>query len=202
MRNILLALVAPVLMMCLTACSSDDITTASPIVVTDCISVNKALKQAPELVDSIVAINGMCAHICDYSSFTAYIMGADSALIRCVATPSIDGYFPDSLENKQVIFEGMLRDQHLNIEGVHNLDEQYRMHVQILRDYNLDDESQMLDSHRRCEYERRYRGQEGIVFFDESTRDYRKRIEQRTAEEGKDYLTFYYLQVISYQVVE
>ncbi|MDE5786543.1 MAG: hypothetical protein K2H98_08440 [Duncaniella sp.] len=202
MRNILLALAAPVLMMYLTACSSDDVSTVSTIAVTDCISVNKALKEAPELVDSIVSIHGQCAHICDYSAFTAYIMGHDSVLIRCVATPMIGGYFPDSLEKKQVIFDGMLRDQHLNIEGVHNLDEQYRMHMQILRDYNLDDDSQMLDSHRRCEYERRYRGQEGIVFFDESTSDYRKRIEQRTTEEGKDYLTFYYLQVTSYQIVE
>ena len=96
----------------------------------------------------------------------------------------------------------MFRDQHLNIEGILNLDEQYNMHVQILRDYNMDDETQMLDSHRRCEYERKYRGQEGVVFFDESTQNYRERIEKRIAEEGKDYLTFYYLEVNSYQIVE
>ncbi|MDE6485548.1 MAG: hypothetical protein K2L14_09175 [Duncaniella sp.] len=201
MRKILL-LLATAVTLAVASCSTGDKKPANNIVVTDCISVNKALAEAPKLVDSIIEIKGHCAHICDYSSYTAYIMGSDSALIRCVATPAIGGYFPDSLSKKTVIFRGMFRDQHLNIEGVHNLDEQYRMHMQILRDYNIDDDSQMLDSHRRCEYERKYRGQEGVIFFDESTRDYRSRIEQRTAEEGKDYLTFFYLEVTSYQIVD
>lgn len=201
MKKILL-LISSAVATVMTSCSSCSSEPSHNIVVTDCISVNKVLANAPELVDSIIEINGQCAHICDYTSYTAYIMGADSALIRCVATPGIGGFFPDSLEKKEVIFTGMFRDQHLNIEGILNLDEQYKMHVQILRDYNIDDETQMLDSHRRCEYERKYRGQEGVVFFDESTQNYRERIEKRIAEEGKDYLTFYYLEVNSYQIVE
>ncbi len=165
-------------------------------------NVNEALENAPHLIDSIVSISGQCVHICDFSNFTCYLMGKDSVLIRCVATGLIGGAFPDSLYKKNVEFEGMLRDQHLTVEGIHNLDEQYKMHMQILRDYNLDDEYQMLDSHRRCEYERKFRHQEGIVYFDESTADYRKKIEERIATEGKDFLTYYNLEVTAYKILD
>lgn len=197
-----LLLLAATIAMTVASCSKGGKITSDPIDGTHCLTVNKALEDAASIVDSIVEIKGKCVHICDYSAYTAYIMGADSVLLRCTATPAIGGSFPDSLENKTVIFHGMFRDQHLNIEGVHNLDEQYRMHVQILRDYNLDDDSQMLDSHRRCEYERKFRGQEGVTYFQESTEDYRHRIEKRTAEEGKDYITFYYIEVTSYEIVD
>ena len=53
-----------------------------------------------------------------------------------------------------------------------------------------------------CETERAAQGQQDLTTFKERMDDYRARIADREAKEGKAFLSFYYLDAMSYDILE
>lgn len=160
-------------------------------------TVDEIMRNPGLYVDSIVTVEGRCVHVCRGAGSIIYIACAnDTVLLRCTASSSIGGAFGDTIKEKPLKFKGMLREERLNEEGIHDLEEQYCMHLQMLADDEIPD-SVLLHGKRRCDYERLFRGQFNIIGFEESMADYRAKIARRKATDGKDYLPFYFLETIA-----
>ena len=159
-------------------------------------TVDELMKSPQAYVDSIVKVEGRCVHICRMAGDAMYIVfDNDSTMLRCIATVPINGAFNDSLKGRTMKFSGMFREERLNKEGISDLREQYATHLHMMSSKENPDTSLYLRN-RRCKFEKHYRNQDSIVGFEEEMKDYEKRIEHMTKYEGKNYLSFYYLETI------
>ncbi|MCM1520250.1 MAG: hypothetical protein NC098_05640 [Lachnoclostridium sp.] len=167
------------------------------------IEMSEILSNSSSLVDSIVSFKGVIKHICSSTSNTAFAFDPDndSLMVRCIASSAIYGLFPDDVMDKNVIIKGMLREERMDESWLKDIEYQYKIHSEK---YGVTDPSDSLVQLgiRRCRYERRYRGQDSIQDFDEYLADFRQRIENAKEATGKNYLSFYYLEVISVDSLE
>lgn len=159
-------------------------------------TVDELMKSPQAFVDSIVTVEGRCIHICRMTGNAMYIVfDNDSVMLRCIAAAPVGGAFDDSIMGRRLKFSGMFREERLTKEGIGDLREQYAGHLQMISS-NENPDTALFMCHRRCEFERRYRNQDNIVGFEEEMNDYSRRIDHMAKYDGKNYLSFYYLETI------
>ena len=72
------------------------------------------------------------------------------------------------------------------------------------RAYNINSEGGDVtpgESQSGCDTERAAQGQANLTTLNERIADYRARIAERQAKEGKDYLSFYYVEATGYEIL-
>lgn len=152
-------------------------------------SVDDLLASADTHVGKEVTFRGICTHTCSHGATKIFLMGSDDTKTIRVEAGAL-GSFDTRCVNNLVSVTGVVSEQ--------RIDEAYlqRWEAQVK---DPTGEKQGKERKGSCSTEKKVRGENGNS-QEERIADFRKRIAERKAKEGKDYLSFYYVTAISYEI--
>ncbi len=151
-------------------------------------TVDELLSQAESLTDKQIEFQGVCTHTCQHGATKMFLMGSDDTKTIRVEACEL-GSFDTKCVNSVVKVKGILKEQ--------RIDEAYLQNWEAnLRAANTQTHG---SGEAGCDSEKLARG-ETAVTPQERIADFRTRIAQRKAATGKDYLSFYYVDAISYEI--
>ncbi len=151
--------------------------------------VEQLLAPADSIVGRVVRTNGVCTHVCQHGGRKMFLMGADDAqIIRIDANDDMPS-FDNSCTNALVTVEGILSES--------RIDETY------LREWEVSLAAETEEHHGEdeggCSTEKKAQG-ENADTPEQRIADFRTRIAEREAAEGKAYLSFYHIVADAYEV--
>lgn len=134
----------------------------------------------------------LCTHICAHGGGKIFLMGSDDTkTIRVEAGTKIGSFKPETVNNL-VRITGKLVEQ--------RIDEAY------LTEWEAQVKAQTAEKHgtteQGCASEQKARGEAPANSIEERITNFRQRIADRQAKEGKNYLSFYYIEGDTYEIVE
>ena len=155
------------------------------------IEIDDLLANADTLSGKEVTVQGVCTHTCKHGATKIFLMGSDDTqTIRCEAGEL--GSFSQNCVNNIVEVTGKLVEQ--------RIDEAY------LQQWEEKVKAQAAEKHGNsaagCDSERKARQEDKANSPEERIANFRKRIAERNEKEGKNYLSFYFIQTTNYQVQE
>ncbi len=153
------------------------------------IEVDRLLADADSLAGKEVIVEGICTHTCKHGAKKIFLMGSDDTQIIRIEAGEL-GAFSQDCVNNIVTVKGILMEQ--------RIDETY------LQEWETMAKAQTADQHGEkgeggCDTEKNARGETGNS-IEERIADFRKRIEAEHEKTGKNYLSFYYIEAISYEI--
>ena len=168
------------------ACSSKTAETVQPAA----LGVDSVMTVAADIVGDTIEVEGLCSHLCKHGGRKAFLVGADStAVLRCEATAEMGGAFAPDCVGKTLKVRGIVRENRVGEAEVAAME---------ARQAEADSAAR---AHEACDTEKKAQGQDSIDTFEGRMADYRAKIAARTEAEGKDYLSFYYIEALSYEIV-
>lgn len=202
MKKLLFAFSA-IAMLAMASCSSksaDNIAATEEVVA---LSVDSVMANPDNFVNDTISVEGVVSHLCKHGGKKAFLLGTgEDILIRCEATEQMGGFFPQETIHHPMLAKGILRETRIDEDVVKQLEAAHEAQVAQLAE-QLDSEqlAQTADNPGGCETERKAQGQGDIDSFAAQMADYRAKIADRAAREGKSYLSQYYLETISYEIL-
>ncbi|MDL2290013.1 hypothetical protein LJB95_01235 [Paludibacteraceae bacterium OttesenSCG-928-F17] len=153
------------------------------------IDVDQLLADAEELVDQSVSIEGVCTHICKHGGRKIFLMGSDDTKTIRIEGGEV-GKFDARCVNNMVEVTGKVREQ--------RIDETY------LQQWEARIEEETAEKHGEgeegCSTEKKARNETGNSTT-ERIANFRERIAEREAKDGKAYLSFYYMEAEKYSIL-
>jgi hypothetical protein len=192
MKKLIYSLAIATLVLTLPACSGKKKTTTqskSTHVEQTALSVDNAMDQAEKWLEKSIEVEGVVAHVCERSGTKLFLMGSDDKHVLRVNAGKL-GKFPKSINHKRLIVEGSLKEDRIDEAYLTNWEEQIKNETE---EHHGEDEG-------GCESEKAARGEKGDN-SNERIANFRKRIAERKAKEGKAYLSFYYVEAQKYEIV-
>lgn len=157
---------------------------------TTSMEIDAVLAGAEELTDQTIVLEGICTHICKHGGTKIFMMGSDDTKTLRIEAAKL-GSFDQDCVNSIVKVNGILREE--------RVDEAY------LQRWEAAVAAQTAKQHGEvetgCDSEKAARGETGNTVA-ERIADFREKIAARKAAVGKEYLSFYYVEALSYEVVE
>lgn len=168
------------------------------------ISVDEVLANPDALVGDTIVIEGVCSHLCRHGGRKAFVAGsADSLMLRCEAYPLMGQPFPKSTVHHPIQVTGILCEQRIDEAAVVEMEKQNAERLDYIAREQGDESAEIASrAESGCDTERAAQGQKDLTTFNDRMADYRTRIAARQEKEGKPYLSFYYLDAISYQILD
>ena len=165
-------------------------TTTDVVQVTNSMEIDAVLAGAEELTDQTIVLEGICTHICKHGGTKIFMMGSDDTKTIRIEACEL-GSFDQKCVNSIVKVNGILREE--------RVDEAY------LQRWEATVAAQTAKQHGEveagCDSEKAARGKTGNTVA-ERIADFRTKIAARKAAVGKEYLSFYYVEALSYEIVE
>lgn len=157
---------------------------------TQLLQVDDVLKNAGQLTGQTVEIEGICTHICAHGGGKIFLMGSDDThTIRIEAGSKIGKFKPETV-NSVVRIKGKLVEERIDEAYLTQWEEKVK--AQTAEKHG--------DSEAGCSSEQKARGEAVANSTSERINNFRKRIAERQAKEGKDYLSFYHIDAESYTI--
>ncbi|MDE6074795.1 MAG: hypothetical protein K2F80_09395 [Muribaculaceae bacterium] len=171
---------------------------------TDALTVDQVFENPEQYVGDTISIEGICSHLCSQGGKKAFLQGnADNVQIRCEAFPLMGEPFPKTTIHKPMIVTGVFREQRIDNNLVAEMEREYNERIQQIAEQQGEESAQRAaNASVGCDTERAAQGQKDLNTFKERMDDYRARIAAREAAEGKAYLSFYYMDAISFETLE
>ncbi|WP_373759458.1 hypothetical protein [Bacteroides heparinolyticus] len=176
----------------LTACgnkvrNADNVTTTEQTA--GVLEVDSLLMRAEALTNQEVTIEGVCTHACKHGATKIFLMGSDDMQTIRVEAGEL-GSFDTKCVNSIVRVKGTLMEQ--------RVDEAY------LQQWEAKLKEAAAEKHGEqgeggCSTEKKARGETANT-PEARIADFRAKIADRQAKEGKAYLSFYYMQASSYEI--
>ncbi len=166
-------------------------------------SVDQILADAPQLVGDTITVDGVCSHLCKHGGRKAFVLGSnDNQLLRCEAFPLMGQPFPPETIHKPIQVTGILKEERIDEKTIGEMEHQYALSQgQNDSSDQFGEEEKKEEPTGSCDTERAARGQKNLTSLADRIADYRARIAERNEKEGKPYLSFYYLEAISYKII-
>lgn len=171
----------------------------SMILVTGCsgnknreFTVDQLMADAETLAGETVTVTGVCSHVCSKSGMKLFLVDDnDEQSIRVESNGTI-GKFDKEAVDKKVRVTGKLVEE--------RIDEAY------LQEMEKEINDSTVVSHGEggagCETEQKAEGVTTGSSEMDRVNNFRTRIAERKASEGKDYLSFYHIEAESYRIME
>lgn len=195
MKKLNLLLLSLISIMAFTSCTgnkktadADTDTDTMPTILT----VDKIMEIAEQEVGNVVFIEGVCTHICSHGGRKLFLMGNDDSTIIRVESNNDIGAFKSECENSIVQVKGTLREE--------RIDEAYIAKMETdLAEGTAEDHGDGEEG--GCETEQKAEGIDTVT--DEAGRieNFKARIAERMETEGKNYLSFYYIEAEEYTIL-
>lgn len=173
----------------LTSCGNNSKSTAATDEQVAQWNVDSVLLNAPGLIDREVTFEGVCSHACSHGATKIFLMGSDDTQSIRVEAAEL-GSFDTKCVNSLVNVHGILREQ--------RIDEAYLQEWEQM----LKEQAHGENAEVGCESERAARGESANTTILDQIADYRAQIARRDSIEGKPYLSFYYVDALSYDIKE
>ena len=150
--------------------------------------VDDVLAQQKSLYNQEITFEGVCTHTCAHGATKIFLMGSDDTKTIRVEAAKL-GAFDKNCVNNIMKVKGILREQ--------RIDEAY------LQQWEAQLKEQTAEKHGEgqagCDSEMKARGETSNT-VDERIADFRKKIEARQQAEGKAYLSFPFVEALSYDI--
>lgn len=152
------------------------------------LTVDSLMDQADRLVGQIVTLQGLCTHTCKHGAKKIFLRGSDDSHTLRIDAGEL-GAFDTACVNKQVLIVGTLSEERIDESYLQRWEER-------LKENNAIQHGQ---GEAGCATEKNAR-QETADTADGRIADFRAKIAKRQVEEGKDYLSFYFVKASSYEI--
>lgn len=153
--------------------------------------IDSLLASADALVDQPVVVEGICTHICSKGGGKLFMMGSDDTKTIRVEAGERIGRFPQDVVNNIITIDGILREQRIDEAYLSQWEEQVK----------AQSEEKHGENGAGCDSEQKARGEAtGAVSAADRIAAFRQRIAERKANEGKEYLSFYYIDGEAYTI--
>lgn len=186
------------------SCGSDKGSKAVEDEISDALTLDEIFETPEKYVGDTITIEGICSHLCAHGGRKAFIQGnADNIQIRCEAFPLMGEPFAQNTIHHPLKVTGIFVEERIDYDVVDEMERSHNERIQQIAGELGDELAQKADNATvGCDTERAAQGQQDLNTFKERMDDYRKRIAEREAVEGKPYLQFYHIDAISYEIVE
>lgn len=152
------------------------------------IGVDALLINAEQYVGKEVSVEAVCTHICQHGGRKIFLMGSDDTKTIRVESGMDKAFSPDCV-NSIVVVTGVLQEQRITEASLQ------KWEAQIVEQAK----QEKATSHESCDSEKKARGETANTPT-ERIKDFREKIAKRQAEEGKEYLSFYFLKANGYEI--
>lgn len=152
------------------------------------LTVDSLMDQADRLVGQTVTLQGLCTHTCKHGAKKIFLRGSDDSHTLRIDAGEL-GAFDTACVNKQVLIVGTLSEERIDEAYLQRWEER-------LKENNAIQHGQ---GEASCATEKNAR-QETADTADGRIADFRAKIAKRQVEEGKDYLSFYFVKASSYEI--
>lgn len=154
--------------------------------------VDNLLADAEKLTGGEVTVEGVCTHICRHGGRKIFLMGTDDTqVVRIEAGEKIGSFKPECVNNIVRVTGTLAEDR---------IDEAY------LAEWERQLKDRLAQQHGEgeagCSAEQQARGESVAGSTEKRIADFRARIADRKAREGKEYLSFYHVEGGSYEVLK
>ena len=191
MKKLNLLLIALVSVIAFASCNSNKKTETETETTQTIVTVDELLANAEQEIDNIVLLEGVCTHICSHGGKKLFLMGDDdSKTIRVEANDDIGAFKPESV-NSIVQVKGTLKEE--RIDEAYLTQWEARLAEGVVDEHGEDGEG--------CETELKAQGQEDLDSETARIKDFREKIAARNETEGKNYLSFYYIEAVEYTIL-
>ena len=151
------------------------------------LEVDALLEKAESLAGQEVTVKGVCTHICSHGGGKIFLMGSDDAhTIKAMAGEKI-GAFDKACVNAIVTVKGVLVEDRIDEAYLQNWEQQ-------LKDQTAEKHG---NGEGGCDSQKKAQGEQANT-PEARIADFRTRIADRQAKEGKAYLSFYHLEASEY----
>lgn len=169
------------------ATKNESAATAARSAVGSALQIDDLLARADSLAGKEIRIEGVCTHACKHGARKIFLMGSDDTQTIRVESGQL-GKFDPQCVGSIVRVRGILREQRVDETYLHNWEEQ-------LRAQNAEQHGA---TEAGCDSEKRARGETAST-AEGRIADFRRKIAERNAAEGKPYLSFYFVEALSYE---
>lgn len=152
--------------------------------------VDSLLANAESLTEKNITVQGICTHTCKHGAKKIFLMGSDDTQTIRIEAGDLGQFSPDCV-NSIVEVNGTLKEQ--------RIDEAYL--VQWEEKVKAQSGEKHGNGEAGCSTEKKARGESGNT-TEKRIADFRKKIAERKAKTGKDYLSFYFVEAESYKITE
>ena len=155
------------------------------------LTVEQLNAQADELLGQEVSLTGVCVHLCGKAGGKIFMIGDDERKrFRVQATDECQ--FDEECLNAELVVTGVLKEDQLDEAFLVNWEQSVAVEAE---EHDHDHEHEHADEeHGSCG------GHPGMPSDAERIAKLRDAIAKRTAEEGKAYVSFYYIDAQSYEM--
>lgn len=167
---------------------SSEETQSTEKVASSTIDLDQLLSDADQYAGKEVKVEAICTHICSHGGKKIFLMGSDDTKTMRVESGSGDAFSADCV-NSVVLVTGILKEQRMTEASLLKWEEQIKAQAAQAK----------ATTHESCDSDKKARGETADT-PEARIADFRTRLAQRKAEEGKDYLSFYFLEASSYEV--
>lgn len=192
MKRFFIIATAAVACMCMKGCNNngEKNTTSQTVAETtpSIMEVDGLLAEADSLAGTEVTFQGVCTHTCKHGARKIFVMGSDDTQVIRVEAGKL-GAFSQDCVNNIVTITGILKEQRVDEAYLQNWEAQAKAQTA----------EQHGDSEAGCDTEKSARGETGNSVA-ERIADFRRRIAEENAKSGKNYLSFYYVEAVSYEI--
>ena len=189
-KSILLSLAAFVAV-CLASCGGSSKSAEAPAEQLEGISVDEVMANPDSLVGDTIVIEGVVSHLCRQGGRKAFVAGnGDNVMLRCEAYPLMGEPFAQESVHHPVRVKGVLREQRIDEDAILEMEKQNAVRLQNIAAENGEESA-----------ERAAQGQAELTTFNERMADYRAKIADSVAKGGNPYLSYYYLDAVSYEIL-
>lgn len=183
--------IAAMAFMCLAiSCGNKQQSAAQAVEETEVASVmdvDALLADAENLVNKEVVFDGVCTHACKHGATKIFMMGSDDTKTIRVEAAKL-GSFDTKCINNIVKINGILKEE--------RVDEAY---LQMWEAKNKAQGDNHGDGEGGCSTEKNARGETANT-VEGRIADFRAKIAKRQEECGKAYLSFYFVEAVSYEI--
>lgn len=188
--NSFLAMVAAALMMVACGNNQNNKAAEEQAEVAQAVMIDQVLAEGEALADQLIEIEGVCTHICSHSASKIFLLGENEGKTIRVEAAEL-GSFDQKCVNSIVKVKGILHEE--------RIDEAY-LQAWEERIANKTEEKHG-DGEGGCDTEKAARGETANTSV-ERIADFRTKIAARKEADGKEYLSFYYVEAKEYEIVE
>lgn len=167
-------------------------TAESQSATTKTMDVDSLLAVAETLVDQPITVEGICTHICQHGGKKIFLMGTDDTQVIRIEAGEAIGAFDAGCVNNVVRATGRLVED--RIDEAYLAEWERSIADAAAQQHGTDEGG--------CTTEKQARGESQTASTAQRIADFRARIADRKAREGKEYLSFYHIEGDTYEILK
>lgn len=199
-KNILIWAFTALVAVAMAGCSGKSSDTSEN---TDVMTVDSILANPEDHVGQTVTVEGVVSHLCKHGGRKAFLLGSDeNTMIRCDATEEMGGRFPQETIHQPIRVTGKVVESRIDENSIREMEQNRQDQIERMTLQQGETEAgNFSNAPAGCETERKAAGQGELATFSAQMADYRRRIALRNKEEGKPYLSTYFIEATAYELL-